>query len=476
MKKLILILPLLFLLTNLSHAQFDDLLKKVTTKVAKVDLLEDKNVTTSIDDALPVAYWLKDLDSELDPVEPEVYDFNLAPGYYRFSVQSYCLKAGTYGPSKGSGYLMSPLLGKRSETVFNIVQNSVLHPEIEQHDIQVLLWGIIYNEKFTDFPLDFQNRVRPLLTPAEIADLTLDLKNVPLDVMPDDIKKIANYYKDLRANISNPNLAYQDLERSTMLNGYLPDEPFSKYVQKGLWAYVGDGFYVRSLPIAYPHSIIEVFRPAKVTVTRDEKNRISAMEYDGSRMEIAYNDEQGADVINFTQGNYPIWRIKTITLHGSNAGEELVLDNPGWIVKDKGQPIKTTGGSSIIFRSEGDPVFGQYKARVDKANNQLKDFDQYMKEKKMSKNNKSDDEKWADDQIHDGLKAALNPEDKKGQESWIRKHIDMVKHWWADATSALAGEDSKDNGKTKIDLPHHVAVPATNGNQRLIPSGRKFTE
>ena len=87
MKRTILIF-LIILLSSGAQAQFDDLLKKATDKVTKVELLEEKNVTTSIEDAMPVAFWLKDLDELYEPVEPAAYDFNLEPGYYRFIVQS----------------------------------------------------------------------------------------------------------------------------------------------------------------------------------------------------------------------------------------------------------------------------------------------------------------------------------------------------------------------------------------------------
>ena len=256
MKKIIFLLLFSLLIVRFSFAQLDDVLKKVKKNITKVELFEEKNVTTSIDDALPVAFWIKEIDMERTPAEPEVYDFkNLEPGYYRFTIQSYCLHAGTYGPTKGSGYLLAPLKGKRSDLVYNVLTRSVDHPEIAQHDIQLFLWGIVDGVKFSDYSLEFQNKIRPLVTPEEIADLTFDLKNVPLEVMPEEIRSVAKYYQDLRAKITNPNLTYNDIESAAMLNGYLPADPFSKYVQKGLWAYIGNGFYMRDLPIEYPKSV-----------------------------------------------------------------------------------------------------------------------------------------------------------------------------------------------------------------------------
>jgi hypothetical protein len=101
MRKIIFLSLFALIISVNSYAQFGDILKKATDKVAKVELFEEKNVTTSIEDALPVAFWLKDLSDYDEPVEQDNYNFSLTPGYYKFVLQSYCLKAGTHGPTKG---------------------------------------------------------------------------------------------------------------------------------------------------------------------------------------------------------------------------------------------------------------------------------------------------------------------------------------------------------------------------------------
>ena len=70
--------------------------------------------------------------------------FVLQPGYYEMHTQSYCLKAGTHGPGGGDGYLFAPPKGPAEEAVMTIVRNSVNHPEIEQHDIEPLVFQCSY--------------------------------------------------------------------------------------------------------------------------------------------------------------------------------------------------------------------------------------------------------------------------------------------------------------------------------------------
>lgn len=476
MKKIIILLSFLLLISANSFAQFGDILKKATDKVTKVELFEEKNVTTSIEDALPVAFWLKDLSDYDEPNEPESYNFSLTPGYYKFVLQSYCLQAATHGPTKGSGYLLAPLKGKRSDVVYNVVTNSSNHPEIEQHDIQVFLWGIIAGTKFTDYSLEFQNKIRPLLTPAEITDMSLDLMNVPLDVMPSEIKDVAKFYQDFRAKLTNPNTTYNELESMAMLNGVLPEEPFSKYVQKGLWAYLGDGFYGRSQPEGYQRTIQEIYRPAKVNSTKDAKGRLTTLENDGYKVEIQYDDEAGKDVVSFSgQGDYPVWRFKSIKLSADNGANQTIVENTGWMVKDKGIVLKK-GGSDKYELVMDDPMFSEYSGRVNDGKRTLKDFDEYRKEKKMQPLKDKQDECWADYHTMKGLKAATNPLDKSGQMNWIQKTLRLVTDWWNNSSSALAGEENNDNGNKRVDFRNKPAVPATNGMQRIISSERRRTE
>lgn len=56
MKNYLFFLSLLLLISEISFAQFDDILKEATNKVTNGELHEEKNITTSIDDALPVAF------------------------------------------------------------------------------------------------------------------------------------------------------------------------------------------------------------------------------------------------------------------------------------------------------------------------------------------------------------------------------------------------------------------------------------
>ena len=113
--------------------------------------------------------------------------------------QSYCLKAGTHGPGQGDGYLYAPPKGPAEDAVMTIVRNSVNHPEIDQHDIQALLWAIIARAKFEDLQSNLKTVASRLLTPRQLASLNRSALDVlqgnaltdALGGVPEPLRQIA---------------------------------------------------------------------------------------------------------------------------------------------------------------------------------------------------------------------------------------------------------------------------------------------
>jgi hypothetical protein len=466
MKKLIILF--LFFYPTLLQAQFDDLLKKT----AVPDMFEEKSITTSIDDAYPVSFWLNDLDDRT-PVEPEDYNAPLGPGYYRMTVQSYCLKAGTHGPTKGAGHLVAPIKGKRDDLVINILTRSVDHPEIKQQDIQLLLWSIIYGEKFTDLEPGLQMRVRPLMTEAEIADLSVGIKDVPLDILPDELKETAQFYKNLRGKLSDPSATYQDIENMAVIPGAPPSDMLKKNVDPGNWAYIGDGFYMRIMPIAYFESVLELYRPGSVNVSRDNLQRITALEREGYKTEVTYQDEPGSDVLFVDGKYYPIYRFKSVKYTGPNEGEEYTMENTGWMIRGDGKELK---GVTEYKNYPQDPTSSEYKARLSSAESFFKQIKKYRKNPNNPGSGANIGDGFdADKHFNDGMEAIKNPEDFKKKGEWINKNLNHTTDWWNCASNKLAGGSCDDDDQPKNPNPQKKAgAPGNTAGQRIAPSLRKY--
>jgi hypothetical protein len=471
MKKLI--ISLLIAFPVFVQAQLEDIIKKT----AVPEILEEKNITTSIDDAYPVAFWLSGLDNTRTAVEPQDYNAPLAPGYYRLTVQSYCLKAGTHAPTMGSGHLMAPIKGKRDGIVVNILTRSVDHPQIAQHDVQLLLWSIIYGAKFTDLEPGLQIRVKPLLTDAEIADLSIGIKDIPTDLLPSDVRGTVEFYKSLRKKLTDPASSYEDIERMAVIPGDPPSNLLKRQVDPGNWAYVGDGFFMRIMPQGYQKSVLEIYRPGKVNVTRDNLQRITMLERDGYKTEVAYEDEPGSDVLSVDGKYYPIYRFKSIKYSGPNPGEEVLVENSGWMIRGDGKELKNVPAYKNFPL---DPTSSQYKARLNSANDFFKLIKKYKKDPnrpgKGSQNSVSDDFD-ADKHFKDGMEAASNPQDLKKKGEWINKNINHTEDWWNCSSNALAGASCDDNNDPKKPKPQkNAGAPGNTGGQRIAPSLRNFGE
>lgn len=194
--------------------------------------------------------------------------FVLQKGYFSLPTQSYCLKAGTHGPSKGDGYLYAPPKGPAEDVVMTIVRNSVQHPEIPQTDIQVLLWAIIARAKFEDFPPKVKETASHLLTERQLASINrsaLDLLPGPaldqaMAKLPPAVREVAHSEAQLRQMLK-VNRSFQEMERAAMLNGNVGIGEGSQNVPTGRWSKHPDGYYVRYLPKHYSFTIVELWIP-----------------------------------------------------------------------------------------------------------------------------------------------------------------------------------------------------------------------
>ena len=192
--------------------------------------------------------------------------FVLQPGYYQFHDQSYCLKAGTHGPGGGDGYLYAPPKGPAEDAVMSIVRNSVNHPEIQQHDIQLLLWAIIARAKFEDLSTELKAVAARLLTPRQLAALNRNALDVAgsianhLGGVPEPLRQIAQAEQQMRQMLTS-GASFADMERVAVLSGAAPVGPGSQDIPSGRWSIHPDGYYVRYLPQSYSHTVVQIWVP-----------------------------------------------------------------------------------------------------------------------------------------------------------------------------------------------------------------------
>jgi hypothetical protein len=263
-----------------AQAQFKNLSKKLlekadATPVASI-LKKPDPITTSFKDAsvensLPESFGN---DKKYTPLyqlaQNEQGGFKLCPGFYEMTNKSYCLKAGTHGPSQGDGYMFAPVVGPKDNIVTSILKVSAKHPEISQRDVQVLLWAIIAKSKFKDMSGKLKITAGLLLTPNEILELnggavgTLSdeaLKREVID-MPPAVQAVMAAENKIRNLVETGVDRYEDYEQWAVLAGFAPvDRPD---IVRGKWSLHPDGYYVRYFPQGYQRTKVQLYVPDNV--------------------------------------------------------------------------------------------------------------------------------------------------------------------------------------------------------------------
>ncbi|WP_316826852.1 hypothetical protein [Pedobacter miscanthi] len=281
-------LGLLFVVAGLNsvNAQFgglkDKLLKVGTAQGAKalgVDkfLKQPSAITTSFEDVNREGEKMPDFIASLKLKAQPLYllpknpagGFILCEGFYEMTNKSYCLKAGTFAPSKGDGYMYAPVLGSKEEIVVAILKSAEKHPEVEQHDIQALLWTIIARTKFADYNGQVKVTAIKLLTTKQLTQLEGGALGVlPFDVMekakdqlPSGLRAVFEAENNIRQLVASGNYTYADMERYAIVAGMAP--PRSD-VPSGIWTKHPDGYYVRYFPSGYAITKVQVYVPKEL--------------------------------------------------------------------------------------------------------------------------------------------------------------------------------------------------------------------
>ena len=196
--------------------------------------------------------------------------FFMVPGVWEFNLKSYCLKAGTYGPSRsnGLGYVYAPLEGPKADIIRSILSNSAKYPDIPQRDIQVLLWGIIARQNIKDMPAKYMVIAGLLLDPKELLRLNDGVvRNFVkkefddlLEKSPPAVREVMEAENKMRELMTDANTQYEELERVAVMTGIMPQDD-GRSIVRGRWSSTPQGYYIRYFPSSYSQMNLQVYVP-----------------------------------------------------------------------------------------------------------------------------------------------------------------------------------------------------------------------
>ena len=184
----------------------------------------------------------------------------LSPGFYETEFKSYCLQPGTPGPSGADAYFQAPLSGNRQDMVETVLRNSLDHPELEQRNIQLLLWNIVSGGDYNRLSGPVKGTARTLMTDKQIFKLQGGVMNIVrqvTQVIP--VPELSRAYGEMKTLFDLGNSSYEAYERIAVLNQ--PAMKVRNGAGRDQWYLQDAGYYVRYQPESYQKVKVQVYVP-----------------------------------------------------------------------------------------------------------------------------------------------------------------------------------------------------------------------
>ena len=200
--------------------------------------------------------------------ETENGGFVLAPGFYEAEFKTYCLQPGTPDPSQGDAYVHGPIAGYRKDIIESVLLNSREHPQMDQKNIQLLLWSVVSNSNFNKLSSPVQADAMKLLTPKQVFQLKGGVAGV--------IKTVSNSSSLFNADKGVQNLfekginSYESFERIAVLRE--KSKITRRNVKYDQWYKQKENYYIRYFPVSYKKLRVQVYVPDSLM---DAENKIN---------------------------------------------------------------------------------------------------------------------------------------------------------------------------------------------------------
>ena len=195
--------------------------------------------------------------SLMDLPQTQYGGFVLKPGFYEAEFKTYCLQPGTPDPRQGDAYLQGPVTGHRKEIVESVLLNSRDKRNIDQKNIQLLLWSVVSRSDFNRLSPAVQTDAMQLLTPKQI----FELKGGVIGA----IKTAAYSTGVLNANSDIKRLFASSFNSYEAYENIAVRREQSRVIKQGVkydqWFKQKENYYIRYFPESYKKVRIQVYVP-----------------------------------------------------------------------------------------------------------------------------------------------------------------------------------------------------------------------
>jgi hypothetical protein len=190
---------------------------------------------------------------------PQTQDggFVLKPGFYEAEFKTYCLQPGTPDPREGDAYLQGQVTGYRKEIVESILLNSRDKNDIEQKNIQLLLWSTVSGSDYNKLSSSVKADAARLLTPKQIFELKGGVMGM--------IKNVSQSTGVLNASSGIKKLFETSISSYEAYENIAVRREQSKVIKKGVkydqWYKQKENYFIRYFPVSYKKVRIQIYVP-----------------------------------------------------------------------------------------------------------------------------------------------------------------------------------------------------------------------
>src|SRR5262245_31748791 len=198
--------------------------------------------------------------SLMDLPQTEEGEIILSEGFYEADFKSYCLQPGTPSPAYGDAYRQGPLTSYRTDIVETILRNSLKKPELEQRNIQLLLWSVVSGSDFRRLSWDVQTTAQQLLSRKQIFELkggVMGVVKTVSEALPATGVTGANL--KLKQLFELGTSSYELFERIAVTDQSLKVKKTA--ANKDQWYKQPGGYYLRYFPSSYQKVKVQVYVP-----------------------------------------------------------------------------------------------------------------------------------------------------------------------------------------------------------------------
>ena len=184
----------------------------------------------------------------------------LAEGYYEGTYKSYCLQPGTPDPSDRDAYLQMPLQTNRKDIVETVLRNSLQQQQLNQKNIQLLLWSVVSGSDYNKLSWPVQLTAQQLLTKKQIFQLKGGVMGVVKQVaqaLPD--ARITGAQVSMKRMFESGASSYESFERLAVLRE--KSVVHKADYKKEQWYKQAGGYYLRYFPNGYQQVKIQLYVP-----------------------------------------------------------------------------------------------------------------------------------------------------------------------------------------------------------------------